>query len=152
MAQPYLLTRTLDPLFALFIGSTSAWLRIRREEVERAVALASTTNLSSPALIPSQDLITSSREVDSIEKGKVDRLGQVEVDKGDVGVGGVRSDGTKEKVKIPTNLDTWNEVVRRVGNVRLRDVDVRDLWRKRDAWGTYEPNAVVIEKGGRTGE
>jgi len=133
MSQPYLLTRTLDPIFALFIGSTSAWLRIRREEVERAVALASTTNLSSPTLVPSKDIVMGSREVGLIEKRAV--------------AGGEEA----KDVKIPTNLDTWNEVVRRVGNVKLRDVDVRDLWRKRDVWGTYEPNAVVGGGAGRGG-
>lgn len=150
MAQPYLLSRTLDPLFALFIGSTSAWLRIRREEVERAVALASTTNLSSPTPVPSRDIYTSSREVELIERGAVNRLGEIDGTGKHDGVGGGKG---KEMVKIPTNLDTWNEVVRRVGNIRLRDVDIRDLWRKRDAWGTYEPNAVVVEKApSRRGE
>lgn len=81
-----------------------------------------------------------SREVDLIEKGGIDRLGEVAV-----------GDGRGE-VKIPTNLDTWNQVVRRLGNVKLRDVDVRDLWRKRDAWGTYEPNAVVVGERERRGE
>jgi len=140
MSQPYLLTRTLDPIFALFIGSTSAWLRIRREEVERAVALASTTNLSSPTLVPSQDIVMGSPEVDLIEKRAV----------GDV-AGGQDVREAKD-VKIPTNMDTWNEVVRRLGNIKLRDVDVRDLWRKRDVWGTYEPNAVVGGEREKRGE
>jgi len=30
----YLISRTIDPLFALFIGASAATLRIRREEIE----------------------------------------------------------------------------------------------------------------------
>jgi len=59
MSQPYLLSRTLDPIFALIIGGSSAWLRIQREEVARAVTLSSTTNPSSPSTIAPQDLGTT---------------------------------------------------------------------------------------------
>lgn len=59
MSQPYLLSRFLDPVFALVIGGSSAWLRIQREEVARAITLSSTTNSSSPSTIAPQDLGTT---------------------------------------------------------------------------------------------
>ncbi|KAA8911336.1 hypothetical protein FN846DRAFT_904462 [Sphaerosporella brunnea] len=35
MAYQYLISRTADPVFALFIGSAAAAVRIRREEREK---------------------------------------------------------------------------------------------------------------------
>jgi hypothetical protein len=129
----YLLTRTLDPIFALSIGATSAWLRIRREEVSRAVAAASTTNPEhSPVPLPAQDLKAGSMELTMIERGDVSRQGTV----------GERG----SSVVVPTSKDTWELLKRRVWNIDVRKWDLRNIWRQRDSWGVVEPGQLGRRK------
>lgn len=40
----------------------------------------------------------------------------------------------------PSLADTWETLKMRVNKVNVRNWDVRELWRRKDAWGVVEPN------------
>ena len=53
--------RTLDPLFALFIGFSAAGMRIRREENEKRLGMATTSIAGSTIQMPNQKPETGSQ-------------------------------------------------------------------------------------------
>lgn len=57
----YIISRTLDPLFALFIGFSAAGMRIRREENEKRLGMATTSIAGSTIQMPNQKPETGSQ-------------------------------------------------------------------------------------------
>lgn len=50
----YIISRTLDPLFALLIGISAAGMRIRREENEKRLGMATTSIVGAAVHMPNQ--------------------------------------------------------------------------------------------------
>ena len=62
-------SRTLDPVFALLIGFSAAGMRIRREENEKRLGMATTSIVGSTGNNPNQKADTRSQNGPSTEIG-----------------------------------------------------------------------------------
>lgn len=58
----YIISRTLDPVFAILIGFAAAGMRIRREENEKRLGMPTTSIVGSTVRSPSQKPETGSQD------------------------------------------------------------------------------------------
>lgn len=68
----YIISRTLDPLFALLIGFSAAGMRIRREENEKRLGMATTSIADSTGQKPVQQPGTGNQDGPGGEIGYVE--------------------------------------------------------------------------------